>query len=156
VREARRFLTGCLESWDQASAVWTAQLLIGELATNAVLHAGDGGFTVTVRVLDDGCVRLEVGDSSARPPRLRDYGATSTTGRGVALVAQLSRDWGVRPAGDGKVVWCEIVPDDVPGGELPVPEPEDDAELDLDAFLGDEDRIDPAPPRAAEGRGRAA
>ena len=139
MREARRFLTGCLETWDKSSLVWTAQLLLGELATNAVLHAGEAGFTVTVLVLPDGSVRLEVRDGSIRPPRLRDYGTSSTTGRGVALVAQLSRGWGVVPSDTGKVVWCEIVPDDGTGGRLGGTDHEEEPVFDLDAFLVDED-----------------
>jgi anti-sigma regulatory factor (Ser/Thr protein kinase) len=152
VREARRFMTTCLETWDKASAVWTAQLLLGELATNAVLHADHSDFTVTVRVLDDDSVRLEVRDGSVRPPRLRDYGTSSTTGRGVALVAQLSRGWGVVPSGTGKVVWCEIVPDGT--GGLPAEDAEGDAPFDLDAFLADVD--DHPESRAGESRAEAA
>ena len=156
VPEARRFLTGCLQRWDLEAAVWTAQLLLGELATNAVLHAGHSDFRVVVLGLPDGSVRLEVRDGSARPPRLRDYGTSSTTGRGVALVAQLSRGWGVLPSSPGKVVWCEIVPGG-DGGRLDGPLLDDDGIVDLDAFLLDEDDL-PAPPErgSGEARGRAA
>jgi anti-sigma regulatory factor (Ser/Thr protein kinase) len=155
VRDARRFLTTCLQRWDLEAAVWTCQLLLGELATNAVLHAGPSGFTVVVLGLPDGAVRLEVRDGSVRPPRLRDYGTSSTTGRGVALVAQLSRGWGVLPSGTGKVVWCEVVADG--GGELDLPTLEDDALVDLDAFLLPEDDL-PGPPHGGAGdvRGKAA
>lgn len=155
VREARRFMTGCLEAWDRSSVLWTAQLLLGELATNAVLHAGEAGFSVQVAALPDGSVRLEVRDSSARPPRVRDYGTSSTTGRGVALVAQLARGWGVTPDGSGKVVWCEIVPDDGPGELVEVPEADDEPAFDLDAFLADVDLPDHTGRRAWEARGRA-
>jgi hypothetical protein len=155
VREARRFMTGCLETWDQSAVVWTAQLLLGELATNAVLHAGEAGFTVTVSVQQDGAVRLEVQDGSVRPPRLRDYGTSSTTGRGVALVQQLARGWGVIPSGSGKVVWCEIVPDGV-GGLHGDPEREAESGFDLDAFLADVDVLDHADRGAWEARRRAA
>lgn len=154
VREARRFLTTCLESWDEEAALWTAQLLLGELATNAVLHAGDGDFAVTVLLLGDGSVRLEVRDGSLRPPQLRDYGTTSTTGRGIALVAQLSREWGVTPCDGGKVVWCEIVSDEPPGNGLVEADLEDDTVFDLDAFLADED--DHVDPRGGEARGEVA
>jgi anti-sigma regulatory factor (Ser/Thr protein kinase) len=156
VREARRFMTSCLETWDMSSLVWTAQLLLGELATNAVLHAAEASFTVTVSQLPDSSLRLEVHDGSTRPPRLRDYGTSSTTGRGVALVAQLSRGWGVTPSGTGKVVWCEIVSDDGSGGSLDVPEPEQESDFDLDAFLADVDLPDHPERRAHEARGWAA
>jgi len=147
VSAARRFVTDCLERWDQEPAVWTVQLLLTELATNAVLHAGGTGFTVGLEVLPEGAVRLTVADESPRPPRLRDYGTGATTGRGVALVHELARGWGVEPrtdgATDGKVVWCEVVPeprrlrlveDDDEDDDAP-----DDAGPDLDAFLGPDD-----------------
>ena len=156
VREARRFLTGCLESWGQEAGVWTGQLLLGELVTNAVLHAGGSAFSVRVAELPDGAVRLEVRDGSVRPPRVRDYGSSATTGRGVALVAQLSRGWGVVPDSAGKVVWCEIVADDGIGDPLAVPETEDESDFDLDAFLADVDLPEHAERRAWESRGRAA
>ena len=147
VRDARRFLTSRLQEWDREAASWTAELLLGELVTNAVLHATGGAFSVTVLALPDGSVRLEVRDASVRQPRLRDYGTSSTTGRGIALVAQLSRGWGVLPEETGKVVWCEVVPDD----DEAVTGAPDDAVLDLDAFLlPDEDLSDLPPQRAGD------
>ncbi len=144
VAAARRFVTDCLEQWDQQPVVWTVQLLLSELTTNAVLHAGGDGFTVGVELLPEGAVRLTVADDSPRPPRLRDYGTAATTGRGVALVDELARGWGVEPrsagAREGKIVWCEVVPeprrlhlvtDDDDAG--------DDAAPALDAFLGPDD-----------------
>ena len=149
-------MTSFLETWDKSAAVWTAQLLLGELATNAVLHAGHADFTVTVHVLADGSVRLEVRDASLRPPRLRDYGTSSTTGRGVALVAQLSRGWGVIPSGNGKVVWCEIVPEDGAGGQMRALGSEEDSAFDLDAFLADVDLPEHNEWRAGEARSQVA
>ncbi len=139
VAAARRFVTECLEQWDQETAVWTVQLLLSELATNAVLHAGGSGFTVGVEMLREGGVRLTIADGSPRPPRLRDYGTSATTGRGVALVDQLARTWGVEPRPGGKAVWCEIGTEP---GRLRLVEDEDDAgggPLDLDSFLGPDD-----------------
>lgn len=45
---ARRFSTGDLEQWDQEPLLWTVQLLLSGLATNAVLHTGGTGCTVGV------------------------------------------------------------------------------------------------------------
>lgn len=143
VSAARRFVTDCLEQWGQEPVMWTVQLLLSELATNAVLHAGGSGFTVGVEVLPEGAVRLTVADDSPRSPRLRDYGTGATTGRGVALVDELARGWGVEPrsAADdgGKVVWCEVVPE--PRGLRLVGDDDeaDDGGPDLDAFLGPDD-----------------
>ncbi len=137
---ARRFVTTCLEQWEQDDAVWTVQLLLSELATNAVLHAGGHGFTVEVALLPDGAVRLAIADDSARPPLLRNYGTGATTGRGMALVADLARGWGVEPRPGGKVVWCEILPTAPRLRAVPDDEStQDDGPLDLDAFLGPDD-----------------
>lgn len=156
VSAARRFVTDCLAQWDQEPVVWTVQLLLSELATNAVLHAGGSGFTVGVQVLPEGAVRLTVADDSPRPPRLRDFGTGATTGRGVALVAELARGWGVEPrsAPDdvGKVVWCEVVPE-LPGLRLVGDDDEaDDGVPDLDAFLGPDDADVPTARHRADGR----
>lgn len=150
VSAARRFVTECLQQWELEPVVWTLQLLATELATNAVLHAGGDGFTIGVEVLPDGVVRLTVADQSPRPPRLRDVGTGATTGRGVALVDQLARGWGVEARTAGKAVWCEVVPEQ---RRLRVVEDDDqavDGPLDLDAFLGPDDTD---VPRAQDRRG---
>lgn len=149
---ARRFVTDCLEQWDLEPVVWTSQLLLSELATNAVLHAGGSGFTVSVEVLPEGGVRLTITDDSPRPPRVRDYGTGATTGRGVALVAELARRWGVEPRTVGKAVWCEVVAEQPRLRLVPDHEEADDASLDLDSFLGPEDTDGPVPRVRADGQ----
>lgn len=139
VRAARGFLADQLERWGIAEHAWSAQQALSELATNSVIHAGTL-FTVTVDLLADGVLRLEVRDGMSRAPRERHYGPEATTGRGVGLVAMLSRGWGVRPEPDGKTVWCEL--DLRPGGGR--------GEPDLDAFPVDDVARDPAP-SAADG-----
>ena len=97
----------------------TAMLLVSEVTTNAVLHART---PVTVQVqVTAGVVRVEVTDGSAAVPRIHGYGPTAATGRGLRLVDQLARSWGVRDKPDGgKVVWFEVG------------EPSDSAWSDLD------------------------
>ncbi|WP_345711874.1 ATP-binding protein, partial [Kineococcus glutinatus] len=55
-------------------------------------------------------LRLSVGDSSPVQPQWVPHSATATTGRGLMLIAALSRAYGVevQADGSGKVVWCEI------------------------------------------------
>lgn len=152
VAAARRFLTSRLEQWGRDDLVWVGQLVVSELATNAVLHAGTS-FTICVRTLPDGAVRLEVADGAQRAPRERQYGPEATTGRGVGLVAELTRTWGVDQRPDGKTVWCELVAGPDASG------PQDDAasalppEIDVDAFLGADDLAEPASTREADGPG---
>lgn len=133
VSAARGFVTARLEAWQLDGLVWTAQLALSELATNCVLHAGTP-FTVRVRHLADGAVRLEVDDGVRRAPRQRSYDLSSTTGRGIVLVAGLARAWGVEQRPGGKTVWCEIVAAPEQGDET------GRSEVDLDAFLDEADR----------------
>lgn len=81
VRAARHFLDEELERWQQQDLQWTAELLLSELATNAVLHAGTE-FTVALLLLPDGAVRIEVTDRVRRVPRERRYDAEAPTGAG--------------------------------------------------------------------------
>lgn len=103
---ARRFLRRTLLAWDAEALEATAALVLSELVTNAVLHAGTD-IEVSITLGDD-ALRLEVADRSTGRPRLRRYGLDATTGRGLALVAAMSSAWGVTPRLDGKGVWCEL------------------------------------------------
>jgi integral membrane sensor domain MASE1 len=77
-----------------------------ELVTNAVLHAGTR-FTLSLELHPDR-VRVSVRDRSSTLPSLRQGQPDSLTGRGLNLVAGVSRGWGVDPSWAGKVVWAEI------------------------------------------------
>jgi anti-sigma regulatory factor (Ser/Thr protein kinase) len=119
---ARKFLADTLASWGCADFEFAAVLLLSELVTNAVLHARTD---VVVRISRlAGALRLEVGDQSPRTPIPRHYSRDATTGRGLALVDSLARDWGVDADHEGKVVWCELVEpaaDDGPSEHLVIP-----------------------------------
>ncbi len=138
VSAARRFLISTLGAGPGEDLLWAAELLVSELAANAVLHACTP-FSVQLRELADGVLRIEVTDGARRSPHVRRYGPESTTGRGMALVAELSCAWGVEMQPEGKMVWCELAPQtDGPRGRR-VTGKEDSADFDLDHFLGDED-----------------
>ena len=77
-----------------------------ELVTNAVLHAGTR-LTLSLELHPDR-VRVSVRDRSSALPSLRQGQPDSLTGRGLGLVAAVSRGWGVDPSWAGKVVWAEI------------------------------------------------
>ncbi len=83
------------------------QLVVSELATNALSHAHTL-FRVTLTGLGDS-VLLEVFDGSSTGPVIVIARPMDTHGRGVAIVKALSRDWGSTssPAG-GKVVWASF------------------------------------------------
>jgi anti-sigma regulatory factor (Ser/Thr protein kinase) len=90
------------------SDIERAQLAVSELVANAVVHAHS---RVTLRVSVDGRVRLEVSDtdpSAIVMPRIVE--PEHQGGRGLRLVADLSRSWGVQRGTRGKTVWCEVEP----------------------------------------------
>jgi anti-sigma regulatory factor (Ser/Thr protein kinase) len=95
-----------LDDWDAHQFADDAVLLLSELVTNAVLHAGTD-IEVTVQ-LDKDVLRVEVRDGDARLPTVRHYSLLSGTGRGLALVAQTARSWDVEPLPTGKRVWFEL------------------------------------------------
>jgi len=107
-RAARRFVTEALTGYDEEGDLTdTVTLLVSELVTNAVLHAGSD-VEVTVQ-LTPTAARVEVTDASADAPAPRPAATDEDSGRGLALVGSLARRWGVRPApGGGKTVWFEV------------------------------------------------
>lgn len=83
-----------------------AELLVSELVTNAILHAGSD---VRLYVHTDGRrVRVEVADASAALPQVRHFAIDATTGRGLELVEALAPRWGATPTAGGKTVWFEL------------------------------------------------
>ena len=110
VAAARRYVREALRRLGAEEVEDSAELGVSELVTNAMLHARTA-FTVTVRAMPGGRVRVEVTDSSPVPVQMRRLGVTATTGRGLQLVAAASLDWGVDPLpvdlGVGKTVWFE-------------------------------------------------
>lgn len=103
---ARRFVRSALAEAGAADWADVAELVVSELVTNAVVHAGT---PVELAVWPTACgVRVEVADGSLRLPVARDHAATAGTGRGLHLVEQLCSRWGARVRDDGKVVWFEL------------------------------------------------
>lgn len=89
----------------------TLLLLGSELATNAVEHARSW-FRVELRTTTDG-VRLTVFDHvPTAVPSPSGAGAIhdplAERGRGLLLVNNLARDWGVAMFHDGKAVWLDL------------------------------------------------
>jgi anti-sigma regulatory factor (Ser/Thr protein kinase) len=107
-RLARRFVTETLLGWDLGALVSDCLLVVSELATNAIRHAGSE-FTVSVSKWNGG-VTLMVGDASTAPPVHREPDAATTNGRGLRLVSENVTRWGHFPAGVGKLVWAHVDP----------------------------------------------
>lgn len=103
---SRRFASRMLAGAEDGALVDLAALVISELATNAIAHGGSP-FTATVSRLPDS-VRLSVRDDSPSMPVPRVPGAAQPGGRGLVIVAALSRRWGTVARPGGKVVWAEL------------------------------------------------
>ena len=85
------------------------RLVVSELVTNAVKHAGPpavGQIRLKVR-LGAETLRIEVADSGPgfRPTRL-DRSPERESGRGLMIVDHLADRWGTDPAANR--VWCEL------------------------------------------------
>jgi len=109
VREARHFVRQQAGSWGlPENTVDTAELLVSELATNAVRHAAGPG-PIEIRLSYDERLTCEVADqvgAEPRPAALPDD--LEESGRGLFLVSELSADWGSRRTSTGKVVWFAL------------------------------------------------
>ncbi len=97
-----------LEIWglgERDDVADTAELLVSELATNALLHS-ESRFRLTLTAAH-GILRGEVRDAGGGRPRVLDAG-TSESGRGMFLVDALARRWGCHQDGSGTTVWFEL------------------------------------------------
>ncbi|HTX12340.1 MAG TPA: MEDS domain-containing protein [Solirubrobacteraceae bacterium] len=105
---ARRFASSVLtrRPYEDRVHLADARLLVSELATNAVIHAGTP-FTVSIRYTGSS-VRISVRDWNPTQPVLRNGGPASLSGRGLHLVAAMAEAWGVDDGPDGKTVWAEL------------------------------------------------
>ncbi|MET9389850.1 ATP-binding protein [Streptomyces sp. NPDC006624] len=108
VREARAEVRRQLEGWglaERGEVADVAELLVGELATNALVHA-ESRFRLTLFAAH-GVLRCEVADQERRVPRVVEAG-TGESGRGMFLVDALAQRWGWHRDGPGKTVWFEL------------------------------------------------
>jgi len=113
---ARRHARAVALGWGLPALADDVELTVSELTTNAV-QAGLKAWPalsaapVPVRLWlasDLDAILVQVWDSSAEMPALRDAGPDDERGRGLALVASLCRAWGMYRRSGGKVVWVVI------------------------------------------------
>ncbi|MER5358988.1 SpoIIE family protein phosphatase [Streptomyces sp. NPDC002785] len=93
-----------LRTWGLEELEMTTELIVSELVTNALRHATG---PIRLRLLRQSVLVCEVSDASSTSPRLRHARTTDEGGRGLFLVAQLTRRWGTRHTPEGKTIWTE-------------------------------------------------
>ena len=106
VGEARRHVRSCLDLSHDDDLRDTVELLVSEVVTNALVHAGTD-IEVACKG-QPGLVRVSVSDGSRHHPSPRSYGPHAGTGRGLRLLEELADEWGVDPSPAGKTVWFSV------------------------------------------------
>lgn len=87
---------------------FTAELLVSELVTNALLHALPP-LEVRVQALGAAGVRIEVFDADRdRLPRRDESPLDADNGRGLEIIGAIASRWGTESTSAGKLVWAEL------------------------------------------------
>lgn len=111
-----------LDRWRLAPLVPDAELVVSELATNAIQATGltgtdatwnDAGDDVPIfhvrLLLFEASIVIEVWDADPAPPVPQHVTGEEEGGRGLLIVAMISAKWDWFPAPQGgKVVWAEL------------------------------------------------
>lgn len=83
------------------------QLMLSELATNAIRHAGSA-FEVSIERRDQ-WLKVAVTDEGGGTPTLRSPSPKELSGRGLQIVKMLAADWGIDQSSSGrKTVWFRV------------------------------------------------
>jgi MEDS: MEthanogen/methylotroph, DcmR Sensory domain len=105
-RAARGFALGMLEPWRGEQLAADTALVVTELVTNAVLHAGSA-FSVSL-TLSGSAIRISVSDTLPLGPAGVDQQLAAASGHGLGVVAAIATRWGVETVPSGKAVWAEL------------------------------------------------
>ena len=131
IGHARAYVTSIVTAWGVECLRDDAVLLTSELVTNAVRATGITGpvprwsdpdhlalIRLRLTVVADSLI-IEVWDREATPPVLLDTpDPEDESGRGLLIVAGLSKQWNYRLAEGGKWVWAEL---GIPANPGPLP-----------------------------------
>ncbi|MGW4896857.1 SpoIIE family protein phosphatase [Kitasatospora sp. NPDC004240] len=128
---ARAFVRDALLGWGLPEVVDDAVVLVSELVTNAVVHAGTAAEVCCLR--EDGTIRVEVTDHHPERglPSFADVPVTASDryadpdgegGRGLLMCSALASRWGVEYSAGRKTVWFRLaLPEPVTGTRYAVP-----------------------------------
>lgn len=107
VAALRHQIRELMRRWDLEDIADDAELLVSELAANAVQHATGLHYTVAVTA-SAGRILIEVFDSELRLPVVREPDIGRESGRGLTTLAALAKDWGAVACPSGKCVWFTL------------------------------------------------
>ena len=110
VAQARSWVCEVAAATGHAPLAPTVELLVSELATNAVRYADGDHFMVEFDA--NSHVIVAVCDASPTVPQTRNPSSGEIRGRGLAIVDSLSDRWGAELHRDGKCLWFQL--DDQP------------------------------------------
>jgi CheY-like chemotaxis protein len=102
--KARRFVRHALDA-PAEEVLDDIELMVSELVSNVVLHAGSPPRVDILLGRDS--FRVEIYDDDPRLPELRHASPDAGGGRGILLIDRLASRWGAEAHGQGKVVWFE-------------------------------------------------
>lgn len=101
----RRIVAAHLRHWNLPDLVDPTVLGVTELLANVYRHVGSDAACMLRLSCSGESLRCEVHDGNAALPRLLEAADGELSGRGLALVAACSKDWGAEREDGGKVVW---------------------------------------------------
>ena len=108
-RSARRLLAATLDRWGADELRDDALLVLSELVTNAVLHAGTSvDVIITLHESDIEVAVVDRHPARSLPPPPASVGTDREGGRGLALMVQLASAWGVEYTDRTKRVWFRM------------------------------------------------
>ncbi|MFF1276174.1 ATP-binding protein [Streptomyces marokkonensis] len=109
--QARRLTRARLTGWSVCEDICdTAELVVSELVTNAIVHTASSHIVCELHDGDD-LVRIAVRDEGCAPGRPRAntrQRPEEEHGRGLLLVDALCHAWGAHEHGPGLLVWADL------------------------------------------------
>lgn len=110
IGQIRRILAAQLRYWRVPELIDAVTLGTTELVSNVHRHGGSDKHCAVELVLLGDRLTVSVRDHDPRLPRVRPAAHFATSGRGMALVAGVSDEWGMRMREDGrgKIVWFTL------------------------------------------------
>jgi hypothetical protein len=106
-RHARRMAAATLRRWGHGEAlIADVSLVVSELASNAVRHAGSS-FTVALQ-MQSPLLRVTVEDRAPLPDTASDADMLARPPHGLCVVDSLATGWGIEPTRTGKIVWAQL------------------------------------------------